>query len=148
MIISPTGTPISQATYMAWLKQNGLSPMDRLTDSQESEINALAASDPVTIAELAADAAAAAAKKAADVAKELEIARITDGLDRETVMAMAKKRLADVQGYWPEINEDVMTLRNTSDEKIIWNSGDEGWSNPISTRGNLGDSGAGYGSNQ
>jgi hypothetical protein len=148
MIISPTGTPISQATYMAWLKQNNMSPMDRLTDSQESEINLLAASDPVTIAELAEKAACVAAKKAADVAKEVEIARITDGLDRETVMAMAKKPLADVQGYWPEINGDMMTLRNTRDQKIVWNIGDDNWSNPISTRGNRDDSGAGYGANQ
>ena len=122
--------------------------MDSLTDSQELEISALAASDPATIAELAEKNAYVAAKKAADVAKEVEISRITDGLDRETVMSMAKKTLADVQGYWPEIDGDAMTLRNTRDEKIIWNAGDDGWSNPISTRGNCDDSGAGYGANQ
>ena len=147
MLLSPTGTfEISSTTLESWTKSKGLSPCDCL-DSYESELESLAKSDPATVAEIAENDAFIASKKADEESKELEISRITGGLDRETVMALAKKALHDARGYFPLIYGDTLVVKNTSDEKIVWAIGDEKWSNPISTRGNRDDDGAGYGLN-
>lgn len=148
ILIAPAGETIAQSTFMDWLKKNGLSPMDRLTSSQEEEVNRIAAADPVTIAAIAARAESLAKSATEDDAKESEISRITDGLDRETVMAMAMKKLRDGRGYWPAIDGDTLTVADTNDQKIVWTLGHDGWSQPISTRGNRDDDGAGYGANQ
>jgi len=144
MLISPTGTfEISSTTLNAWLKSKGLSPYDCL-DAYGAELEALAAADAKTIAEIAENAAFIAAKKSDDLAKESEIARITGGLDRETVMALAETALDDARGYWPHIYQDGLAVGNTRDQKIIWLIGQDNWSSPISTRGDRDDDGAGY----
>jgi len=144
MLIAPTGTfEIASQTLAVWAKSKGLTPYDCL-DAYETELEALAASDSVTIAEIAKNTAFIAAKKADEEYKELEIARITGGLDRETVMALAETALDDARGYWPHIYQDGLAVGNTRDQKIIWLIGQDNWSSPISTRGDRDDDGAGY----
>lgn len=143
-LICPTGADISAKTFIAWCAANGLRVQDRLTSEQEEQVNALAASDPATIELLAAKAAAKIADTAARAAKEATIAAITGGLDRETVMALAKRLIGD-SDYWPAIDGDTLVAVGR-DNSAVWQKGADGWTKV--TRRYDDESGAGYGMNQ
>jgi hypothetical protein len=88
-------------------------------------------------AQIAADAAAL----------DAVIDRITDGLDRETIMAMAHKALGSLAllPAQPDLVNDqlVMVCRHKS-VKLTWSTGDDNW---VITDLNSCDHGSGYGYN-
>lgn len=69
--------------------------------------------------------------------KESVISEITAGLDRETVMELAKAALPDARGYWPEITDGQIIVRNTKSQHIFWRHGDDSWSKPVCTGGSI-----------
>jgi hypothetical protein len=156
-----TGKVICKVTLADWLTSQGQEPLARKvleegTESLEGKWGDIAFGDERHLRDATADEAvliaaqeaeAKASRAATNAPREAEIARITDGLDRETVMALASKVLVG-GGYWPTICAESLEVYNTSDQKIVWRTGDSSWSQPICTRGNRGDVGAGYGSNE
>jgi hypothetical protein len=121
---------------------------DAFVASNEARLREFVASDPDHIEARAKAAAKAteAAKQAAEM--EATIERITGGLDRESVMAMARRKLPDARGYWPTIAGDSLIVRDTCEQMLVWGAGDDGWNGPVSTQGSAPDAGAGYGANE
>jgi hypothetical protein len=115
---------------------------------QSPEFSAFLLTDAPTISGIAEDEAWKLQKATEEAANDAEILRIT-GQTRDVVMASAKIALHDARGYWPHFAErgDAIEVRNTDDQKIVWEIGDTAWRAPISTRGTCADSGAGYGMN-
>jgi len=64
-LIAPTGTKISNATFLRWCDDNSVSPMETMTFDQELEINALAAQDAATLALITPKASSRTAAAAA-----------------------------------------------------------------------------------
>lgn len=120
---------------------------DEFVSENLSALSHWAKSDCQNMAAIAKAEEEAIAKAEDEEAMEAKIASITDGLDRETVMALAKKALVNARGYWPSIESDSLVVRNTSDQMIVWKRGAETWSRVVSTQGSK-DQGAGYGMNQ
>ena len=139
-LIAPTGAMIAQSTYTDWLKENKLSPMDRLSEEQEALINELASTDEVTQALISLRNEEKKQQENLNLAKQDIIAILTDGLDRESVMA-----LCPLKGYWPDVvNPEGLTVYSNG-YRSQWLAGTNGWTAPVALDGP--DHGSGYGFN-
>lgn len=140
LLIAPTGECIAQSTFQTWLEKNNLSMGDRLTAEQENEVNAIALTDEVTLDLLASKKEEKKQKITLDISNNELIAAVTNGLNRESAMA-----LCPLKGYWPDvINKDGLTVYSNG-YRSRWETGTPGWTVAVELNGP--DHGSGYGFN-
>ena len=139
-LIAPTGETIAQSTYMDWLEKNHLSPMDRLSPEQETEVNQLALTDTVTQSLILLRSEEKKQTVSSSLAKQEMIAIITDGLDRKSVMS-----LCPLKGYYPDVVSPEGLTVYANGYKSQWLAGTTGWTDAVALDGS--DQGSGYGFN-